>query len=604
MEGFDAQNPPFDRLSRSEMDALRLTMDIGYFAPGDTIVTHGGSSDCLHVIIKGSVSERNGQEIAAVLGPKDTFDAEAVVHGSASASFVAAEETLCYLLPKPTILQLIQKNQGFAAFFYSELSRRLDAFAGQRNPQGLDSVLRSRIRDARCSKAAFISGGTTIEEAGHAMRENNCNSLFVQDGERTGIVTGMNLSKAVVLRRLPLETPVRDICHFDVASVDIDDFLFDALLAMTRHKKRRIAVRANGSYAGILEDIDILELFAGNSQLIPGRIDRAKTVADLAIAARDVQAQVERLQEQGVKIEVIAEITSDLNRNLLAKLFELIGPQSIREHGCLMVMGSEGRGEQTVRTDQDNGLLLAGEVPEPDLSEFRRAFTEALKSFGFPPCPGNVMVRNPLWSQPVDNFIKQLKSWVLTPTGDSAMNLGIFSDAVSVAGNRALLTRAKKAFMEMMRGESVHLAYFAHLIDLFASSDIGRLGNLMVSVGVRPGVIDLKKVGTFPIVHGVRTLAIDKGILETPTVERINLLKADGLLEKPLAEELVSALHVFMELRLHSQRKARRLGNLAGESIVHLNELSSTDRDVLRNALRVVRQFRELVHHRYNLGYF
>ena len=214
------------------------------------------------------------------------------------------------------------------------------------------------------------------------------------------------------------------------------------------------------------------------------------------------------------------------------------------------------------------------------------------------------MVRNPLWSQPVDNFIKQLKSWVLTPTGDSAMNLGIFSDAVSVAGNRALLTRAKKAFMEMMRGESVHLAYFAHLIDLFASSDIGRLGNLMVSVGVRPGVIDLKKVGTFPIVHGVRTLAIDKGILETPTVERINLLKADGLLETPLAKELVSALHVFMELRLHSQRKARRLGNLAGESIVHLNELSSTDRDVLRNALRVVRQFRELVHHRYNLGYF
>jgi CBS domain-containing protein len=484
MEGFDAQNPPFDRLSHVELDTLRAAIDIGYFAPGDVIVARGGSSSCLHVIIKGSVAERDGQQIEAILGPKDTFDAEAVVHGSASASFVAAEETLCYLLPKSAILELVHKNQAFAAFFYSELSRRLDAFAGQRNPQGLDSVLRSKIKEARFAKAVFIDGRATIEEAGHAMRHHDCNALFVRDGDRTGIVTGMNLSKAAVLRRMPLETPVRDICHFEVAAVDSDDFIFEALLAMTRHKKRRIAIRSDGSYVGILEDIDILELFAGNSQLIPGRIDRAKTVSDLAVAAADIQGQVQRLHEQGVKIEVIAEITSNLNRNLLAKLFELIAPQNIREQGCLFVMGSEGRGEQTVRTDQDNGLLLAAKLPEADLAAFRRAFTEALHSFGFPSCPGNVMVQNPVWSQPVDSLVKQLKSWILAPGGESAMNLGIFCDAVSVAGRADLLLHAKTSFMEMMRGESAHLAHFAHLIDLFASSSIGPLANLMVSVGV------------------------------------------------------------------------------------------------------------------------
>ena len=226
-------------------------------------------------------------------------------------------------------------------------------------------------------------------------------------------------------------------------------------------------------------------------------------------------------------------MTSDLNRNLLARLFDLVAPTSVRNNGCLMVMGSEGRGEQTVRTDQDNGLLLAKEVPQADLDSFRKAFTEALESFGFPRCPGNVMVRNPVWSQPVDPFIKQLKSWILNPGGDSSMNFGIFSDAVPVAGKRDLLVHARTAFMDMMRGESAHLAHFAHLIDLFASADMGVLGNLMVTVGLSSGDIDVKKVGTFPIVHGVRTLAIDQGLLETSTAARIRAIAAAGSSKSP-----------------------------------------------------------------------
>jgi CBS domain-containing protein len=373
---------------------------------------------------------------------------------------------------------------------------------------------------------------------------------------------------------------------------------------MTRHKKRRIAIRSEGGLCGVLEDIDILELFAGNSQLIPGRIDRAKTVADLTACASDIQGQVQRLHEQGVKVEVIAEITSDLNRDLISKIFELTAPPSVKEQGCLLVMGSEGRSEQTVRTDQDNGLLLAAEVPEKELILFRQTFTESLEVCGFPPCPGNVMVRNPLWSQPIDGFLKQLKTWILTGDGDAAMDLGIFCDAVAIAGRSDILRRAKTAFMVMMRGESAYLAHFANLIDLFASSDIGPFGNLMVSVGVRSDAIDIKKTGTFPIVHGIRALAIERGIVETPTTARIKALAPARIFDKDFADDLISALHVFMELRMRSQLKARRVGNLAVESIVRMHELSSGDRDILRNAIRVGREFRERVRHHFNLGYF
>ena len=147
---------------------------------------------------------------------------------------------------------------------------------------------------------------------------------------------------------------------------------------MTKHNKRRVAVAENGEFVGVLEDIDLLSFLAGNAQLVAARIDRASTVADLASAAQKIEPQIRTLRRQGVKIEVVCEIVSDLNRRLHAKLFSLIAPPSIRERGCLIVMGSEGRGEQTFRTDQDNGLILSEPVPAEDLDQFRADVFDAL----------------------------------------------------------------------------------------------------------------------------------------------------------------------------------------------------------------------------------
>jgi CBS domain-containing protein len=414
----------------------------------------------------------------------------------------------------------------------------------------------------------------------------------------------MNLAKAAVLRRLPLETPVREVCHFDVIAVDEDDFIFEALLAMTRHNRRRVAVRSGGGYAGFLEDIDILGLFAGNSQLIPGRIDRARDLDELGAAAAEIQNQVERLHRQGIKVELIAEITSDLNRRLFRRLFELTATPAIREQGCLLLMGSEGRGEQTVRTDQDNGLILAGPVPEAELEAFREAFAGALDGFGFPPCPGDVTVRNPLWSQPVEGLIRQLRAWVLERTPEAAMNIAIFADAVAVTGRAEPLARARTALVELMRGEAALLARFAHLIETFETPNLGVLNSIMLTVGVASEEIDIKKAGVFPIVHGVRALAIEKAVPAQSTAARVEALADAGVLEAGFGRELVSALRVCMEFRLRSQLEAVRRGSIAGESLVHPSRLSAGDRDLLRDSLRIVRRFREMIRRRFNTGAF
>lgn len=603
-QAFDAQNPPFDRLTHDQISQLRAALDIGYFRPGDAIIEQGQRSENLHIVIKGSVEERDGEKIEAVLGPKDTFDSRSLVHGPAGSSFVAADETLCYLVPKAVVLELIAKNTGFAAFFYSEISRKLRSYAVGRESNGVDSTLRARVRDVRYHPAVFVDGSTTIKQAGRVMRDNNNNTLLIREGSVVGIITGTDLAKRIVLEGHTLSTKIRDVCHFDVASINIDDFIFDAVIAMTHHNKRRLAIESNGQYVGVLEDIDILGLVAGNPQLIPGQIERARAIDDIIPTAGDIQSQVERLHKQGARVEVIAEITSDLNRRLFAKVFNLVASPTIREAGCLIVMGSEGRGEQTVRTDQDNGLLLSHPVLEDELQAFRDGFTDALEKFGFPPCPGNVMVRNPQWSQPIDSFMRQLKSWIIAPTDESPMNLGIFFDAVTVIGPNELLDRAKSAMIEMMHGESAYLSRFARAIDQFEGASAGVLTSIMASVGVASDEIDVKKTGTFPIVHGIRTFAIDVGLKEVPTVQRIEALAANGTLGGELSRDLVGALSCFMEIRLRSQLRAIKTGKRELEAIVRLSELTTRDRDLLRDALRVVKRFREVVRSRYHLSVF
>src|SRR5262249_29796886 len=150
-----------------------------------------------------------------------------------------------------------------------------------------------------------------------------------------------------------------------------------------------------------------------------------------------------------------------------AKLFSLAAPRSIRKSGCLVVMGSEGRGEQTIRTDQDNGLILSGSVPAADLERFRAELFDALDQCGFPPCPGEVMVRNPVWSTTLDEYGADFRGGLAMGDETETMTIAISYDAEATAGDEDLLRAAKQDLIDLMRGERVHLARFARSIDAF-----------------------------------------------------------------------------------------------------------------------------------------
>ena len=326
---FDARNAPFDRLSAEEIAMVRDSLDVAYYRPNETILARGAAPESLFVVIKGLVEERDGEETVALRGPGDTFDSRALVEGGGGAAYLAREETLLYLLPRDLTLRLIDQNPRFASFFYLDVAHKLDALSREDEAQRFAPLLGARVSDLPHRPAIFLEATDTIAAAGARMKASNCYALFVRDGERVGIVTRTDLLNAAIVHGRPAASPVGPLMHCPVVCVGAHDLLTSALLLMTKHNKRRVAVADNGQFIGVIEDIDLLSFLAGNSQLVAARIDRAASIGELARAAREIEPQIRTLRHQGVKIDVVCEIVSDLNRRLHAKLFSLAAPPAI-----------------------------------------------------------------------------------------------------------------------------------------------------------------------------------------------------------------------------------------------------------------------------------
>ena len=354
----------------------------------------------------------------------------------------------------------------------------------------------------------------------------------------------------------------------------------------------------DGQVQGILEALDLFSFLANHSHLITVQIEQAADLQALEAAAAQITRLLAALHRGGTRIALMAQLVQQLNARLFERAWQMIAPPGLVANSCLFVMGSEGRGEQLLKTDQDNGLLLRdGYEPPADLQAVCERFSAALARFGYPECPGRIMLSNPAWRASVGEFGLKVRDWLLQPQGDSLMHLAIFMDAHAVAGDAQLLADVRQRLMQLATDNDALIARFALAIDAFG----GPAGwwNRLLSLGdAEP--MNLKKAGIFPIVHGVRSLALARRIAATGTAERIAALQAEGQLDPALAQELVQGLHFLMGLRLQAGLAEQELQRPVTGN-VDPARLSTLERDLLKDTLLVVKRFKALLHQRLRL---
>lgn len=604
---FNFSASPFDCLNTQEQKLVRDSVDIAYFKEGEVVLDIGSTPTHLFIPIKGFVQQlENGEEVA-IYGPDDCFDGRGLMAGKVSSQFIASEEVVAYQLAKATVNELISSNTTFSALLFADLSKKLNALAERRNQYEINSLSLALVSQAFLRKANTVDASTDLMSVVKIFNDQRTTHVLVRnalpESKDLGIFTTTNLQRAI-LAQLPLEsTPVGPLSNYKLITVQANVRLYEALAVMIKHSVNRVVVMNQSEVVGILEQVDLLSFIANGSSLVVQKILQSKTLEDLKIPAEQITKLISLLHRNGSKVEMIARLVQELNTKLFEKAWSLIASPDLLANSCLFVMGSEGRGEQILKTDQDNGLIVNDNFPIGEqVISCCDQFSAALIDFGYPECPGKIMVNNSAWRMTVKDFSETAKDWLLEPSPESLMNLAIFLDSHPISGDPKLLETVKQALFKLINDNQFLLARFASAIESI-SSEAGWWNRLLTlgsdNVDHR---INLKKAGIFAIVHGIRSLALENHISINSTVGRIQELVQMHKLPKDLAGELVESLHLLMELRLKGGLSELETSKeVSGE--IDTSGLSTLERDLLKDSLSVVKRFKLFLRQHFRLEF-
>lgn len=595
----DYRSPPLSLLGAESRSRFERACDIAYFPKGSRVLEQGAPSQAVYWVIKGHLRalrrDERGEEVLADYGAGDVLGAFAVILGAARFSYEVVEDTLCHAVDAAEFQRALQAEPAFAAWFQGGLAAKRQAMSRQEQDSDLAETMLTRVADAQLAPAVSVGPECTLRAAREAMKQATVSCLLVDaPGEPPGILTRTDVLDALALEGADRETPIARWVRRPLISVSPRDVLFLALVRMTEHQVERVVVSDEGRVIGTLGMSEVLSHYSSHSHLIGLQLARAGSVEEIVVAARRVPALLRVLQAQGARMSYLMELVSALNTRILGALYRQLVPESLQQRACLLVLGSEGRREQIMRSDQDNALLLEDGVDDADFVAPMQALTEALLECGWPPCPGGVMVSNPHWRGSASAW--QARAGQLARSSDPArlIDLAILLDARAVAGNAALFEPLRPQLWKAAHNDIV-LHHFAQAAVAFATP-LTLFGRLRAE----ERRLDIKKGGVFPLVHGLRALSLKQQVMHRNSFDRAASLAAAGVLDAELASDVQQALAVFMRLRLARQLEAEK----AGEPIdnwLPLDALRHLDRELLRDALGVVDRFKRVLRSRFQL---
>jgi CBS domain-containing protein len=452
----------------------------------------------------------------------------------------------------------------------------------------------------------------TIQAAGARMSEQSVSCLLVVDpadeaGHAIGIITDRDLRNRVVSKALPYETPVSQVMTPDPLSLKVEDYLFDAMLLMTRNNIRHLPVTRDGKLAGVITNTNLVQTQNTSAVYLVGDIFKRDTPEGMRDALDMVPDLILQLVETGASAHTIGHVISSLSDAATVRLMALaeqrLGPAPVPF--VWLAAGSQARHEQTARSDQDNCLLLSESYDEQKHGEYFRTFAklvcDGLNICGYVYCPGEVMAMTDQWRQPLSVWKKYFSKWIDQPDPKALMLSSVFFDMRPIYGNHALFHDLRSYVLKKTRGNRIFLAYLASNA-LSRQPPLGFFRNLvMIRGGEHANTLDLKHRGIVPIVDLARVYALDAGSEAVNTLDRLDSAREKGSVSKDGAADLRDAWDFISTMRLRHQALRIR-ENKKADHYVSLENLSNFERSQLKDAFSVVKTMQGALASSYQTG--
>jgi CBS domain-containing protein len=597
---------PFEHLSKSQLDEFAQNLDIVYFKANETIQKANEAPLNLYFVIKGVVQEKIEEEVLSLYSNHEIFDPISLIENFSKHSFVTTEETICYALERSIFIDILHKNPQLESYFFQSISQKLNANISNEKNKELANIMIAKVKDAYIHKAVIIPYETSIFDAATIIKKERVPTVLLKDKqEQLYIVTDSDFRQKVILNRMDYDDIVGKIASKGIISIHENDFLFNAQLLMAKHGLKRVGVlNDDQEVIGILDQISLSSFFATHTFSVSNKIEKAQSIEELKVASQSFIKIIKSLNAKGVKIDFISKLINQLNQKVMNKLFLLTAPQELYEKSALVVMGSEGRGEQVLKTDQDNALIIQDDcaLSDEEILNYTKTYTQHLIEFGFPPCPGNIMVSNPYWCRRQKAFKEELFTWITRKTGDDFMNLAIFYDAVCASGNKELLNELKTYIFKTGASTQSFFMHFAKIITSF-HVPLGFFDGFVFEDNKEHShEIDIKKGGIFILVQGIRSLSLEHKILKTNTIRRIKELNEAHVLEDEFAQELIEAFNFLCTIKLKSNL-AKLDAKIPIDNFINPNDLNTMEKDLLKDSFKIVNKLKKKLESHYKLNY-
>ncbi|RJQ42996.1 MAG: cyclic nucleotide-binding/CBS domain-containing protein [Nitrospiraceae bacterium] len=617
---------PFQELDSAALRSIAGGVIVEFY-PKDTMILQqdGPPSDFLRIIKKGGVKvfikpETDEEVIIDYRSEGDSFGLLSLIGGDRSrANVQTVEDTICYLVNKETIQRLLDSNAAFSEYFLkSFLNKYIDKTFHEMHNKSLlygggDKLLfTTPVGELASKNVATAPHEISIKDAAGVMSSRGISSLVLMDSEGlpSGIVTDRDLRDKVVSKGRDISESIQSIMSVPLMKVEARDYCFEALLKMLRNNIHHLLVVDEGRLKGIITNHDLMMLQGTSPISIVREIETQQTVEGLIPVSRKINRIVNLLLKEGAKASNITRIISEVNDRLVRKIIEI----AERKFGeppvpyCWIVFGSEGRKEQTFKTDQDNAIIYADIKTAKDERKVEGYFTDfsafvrdSLVLCGFPHCPAGYMASNPKWRQPLKTWKDYFSKWINNPTPEALLFSLIFFDFRVVHGEVKLAADLRKYLETLLKGQNVFFARMAGVI-LGNRPPLGFFKSFIVEKsGEHKDALNLKLRGIGPIVDMARLFALEKGVRETSTLERLHALNDKHPIVMELGEEIEQAFEFITLLRIHHQIKQIE-ASVEPDNFINPSNLSNLERRTLKESFQLIMKVQDAIADLYRAG--
>ncbi len=598
VQDFLARHPPFSALPAPALAALIRNLRIRYLRRGSAFPPADADPSGLCILRKGAVELRDeGGVLVDKLAEGDSGEAAGVGRAAASPlSGITVEDTLVYVLGSGPLAGLRRDHPGFDAGLVRSVAERLRRAldAAPEVPRVGGNLLRLRVSDLVSRGPVTAPPGLSLREAADLMtRERVSSLLVVADGALAGIVTDRDLRSRCIAAGMVADAPLEAVMTPRPHVIDPEASAFEALLAMGRLRVHHLPVADEEGLHGLVSTNDLLRAQSANPLYIADRAGRATSLDSLRQAAeetRELHLQLVAAQANARQLgQAVTSVCDAVMRRLIDLEIARLGEPPVPF--AWIATGSQGRGELTLGSDQDNALLLDdGFDPARHGAYFEalaRAVNDGLHACGYVYCPGGVMACTPEWRQPLWMWRAYFLDWT-THTDHRKVTLAVnFLDMRTVWGDDGLRQRLTAEILPRCAQESVFRLYLAgHALG--CAPPLGFFRNfVLVRSGAHEGRLDLKLHGLLPVVDLARVHALAGEVEAVSTLSRLQLAADRGTLTREGAETLQAAFEFIWTIRARHQAEQLR-ANAPVDSFVDPGALTVRERGQLKDAFAAI----------------